>query len=71
MLVAIHGCLRVSELTYLTFDDVRKDGCKFAFVIRQSKTDQSGVGHEFVVTPSFQEDLCPCRHIQEYINLYD
>lgn len=71
MVISLQGCLRVSELTYLTFSDVQKDGNRFVICIRQSKTDQNGQGHVFTVTPTYQTDVCPCSIIQRYIDLFE
>lgn len=71
MVVAVHGGLRVSELASLTFEDLTMDGNCFTFFIRESKTDQSGVGHQFTVTSSAVESVCPCALIREYIELFN
>lgn len=71
MSIAVHGALRVSELTYLTFDDICKEGGNFKISIPKSKTDQSGVGFEFIITPSFNENVCPCMLIQNDMDLFD
>ncbi len=70
MIIGLYGALRISELTYLHFDDVKSDGANFKVIVRQSKTDQAGIGHEFMIPPSPVADICPCRHIEAYINLF-
>lgn len=70
MIIGVYGGLRISELTFLNFEDVKKDGSKYKVIVRESKTDQAGAGFEFLITPSPVEDVCPCRHITAYLNLF-
>lgn len=70
-LIGVHCALRISELAYLDFEDVRVDGPNYVIHIGKSKTDQAGVGHDFIIAPSVLEDVCPCRHISSYIELFD
>lgn len=50
---------------------MRVDGASYVIHIRKSKTDQAGVGHDFIIAPSVLEDVCPCGHISSYIQLFD
>lgn len=70
MICGVYGALRISEITYLNFEDFRKQGPNYVVTIRQSKTDQAGCGHEFYITPSPRADVCPCAHISSYIALF-
>ena len=70
MVLGIYGALRISEITYLNFEDIRQDGINYVVIIRQSKTDQAGTDHEFYISPSPRADICPCTILSSYIDLF-
>lgn len=63
--------MRIGELANLDFEDVEEDGGKYLVNIRQSKTDQAGSGYQFIISPAAVSDICPCRHISHYMELFE
>lgn len=70
LIIGIYGALRLSEIAYLDFKDIRKDGPNFMILIRQSKTDQAGIGSEFAISPLSSVDICPVTLLISYLNLF-
>ena len=70
VVLGVCGGLRVSEIAALTFDDICFENGYFKVIVRRSKTDQAGVGHQFYVSPSANKSRCFCDLIQRYINSF-
>jgi integrase len=53
LVVGVFGLLRISELTNLRFEDVKKHSSYYSFYISISKTDQAKKGFKFFVVDEF------------------
>lgn len=70
-LMGIYGALRSSEITYLNFEDIKQDNSGFIITIRKSKTDQAGIGSQFVIPTLPRSEICPSHHLACYIALFE
>lgn len=71
-MVAIQGALRISELCNLQVSDLTfpNDG-SLSIRINYSKTDQSGKGHSFIITPNCNVRLCLVKRMKDYLELFE
>lgn len=65
----LHGGMRRMELTALTWSDIVVVGSTLVVTIRQSKTDQAGKGHKFVVSAHEDIELCAVKAYNRYAAL--
>ena len=62
----LHGGMRRTELTKLTWNDIEEAGNTLVVTIRESKTDQAGKGHKFVVSAHTDAELCAVKSYRRY-----
>lgn len=70
MILGIYGALRVSEIINIHFEDIRHENGNYVVHIKTSKTDQAGIGFEFIITPKPMTSICPCDYLTTYISLF-
>ena len=66
----ICGAVRVSEIIAINFEGVKINDDGIQIHIRQSKTDQAGVGHSFLISPSAKKTDCFFEIIKAYFTKF-
>lgn len=66
LLVGWCAALRSEEITNLNVDDITADDDGLRILVRQSKTDKFGLGHEIGVTSMSNETFCPVSTWLQY-----
>jgi integrase len=65
LIVGVHGLLRISELTDLTFKDVSKKDNLYSIYVAKSKTDIAKKGFVFYVSGT------DVKYIDDYLSCFD
>ena len=60
----------MSEIIAINFEDVKINDDGIQVHIRQSKTDQAGVGHSFIISPSPKKTGFFCENIKAYFTKF-
>ena len=60
----------MSEIIAINFEDVKINDDGIQVHIRQSKTDQAGVGHSFLISPSAKKTGSFCEIIKAYFTKF-
>jgi site-specific recombinase XerD len=69
LLLGFAGAFRRSELAALSIEDLTRSSKGYEVLVRRSKTDQDGAGHIKAIAYGADEESCPVRSLDKWIEL--